>query len=104
MWTRQEEDRLFEALDEFRIELPSWGFAQTGTRFGKFLQAAAATTTAEKLADAGQVHRVTGACPAVAVHVLWDLPHGIADAAELAIAAGAPRVQTRPITPHRISI
>src|SRR5258708_36617633 len=102
MWTRQEEDRLFEALDEFRIELPSWGFARTGTRFGKFLQAAAATTTAEKLADAGQVHRVTGACPAVAVHVLWDLPHGIADAAELAIAAGAHGVGSGSRNPNRV--
>jgi hypothetical protein len=33
----------FEALDNFRIEIPSWGFANTGTRFGKFVQAAAAS-------------------------------------------------------------
>ena len=38
-------DRVHEALDGFRIELPSWGFANTGTRFGKFMQAAAAITT-----------------------------------------------------------
>ena len=48
------------ALDTFQIELPSWGFANTGTRFGKFLQPAAATTVEEKLSDAGQVHRLTG--------------------------------------------
>jgi L-rhamnose isomerase / sugar isomerase len=69
-------EKIFRALDSFAIELPSWGFANTGTRFGKFLQAAAATTTEEKLADAGQVHLVTGCCPSVAVHVLWDFPRG----------------------------
>jgi len=70
------EQKVWKALDGFRIELPSWGFANTGTRFGKFQQAAAATTTAEKLSDAGQVHRFTGCCPTVAVHVLWDFKPG----------------------------
>lgn len=67
------------ALDQLAIELPSWGFANTGTRFGKFLQAAAATTLEEKFADAAEVHRLTGACPSLALHVLWDLPRGIED-------------------------
>jgi L-rhamnose isomerase/sugar isomerase len=69
-------DSVWEALNSFQIELPSWGFANTGTRFGKFLQLAAATTTEEKLSDAGEVHRLTGVCPTVALHVLWDLPDG----------------------------
>ena len=72
-------DRVFRALEQFRIEIPSWGFANTGTRFGKFTQAAAATTTEEKFSDAGQVHAVTGVCPTIALHVLWDLPEGIAN-------------------------
>jgi len=63
-----------KALDDFAIELPSWGFADTGTRFGKFLQASAAGTLAEKFSDAQQVHRLTGSCPTLALHVLWDLP------------------------------
>ena len=63
-------------LNSFLIELPSWGFADTGTRFGKFLQDSAASTLAEKFADAGQVHAFTGVCPTVALHVLWDLPAG----------------------------
>lgn len=71
-----QQEQAFQALNSFAIELPSWGFANTGTRFGKFIQAAAATTTAEKFADAGQVHRFTGCCPTVAVHVLWDFPDG----------------------------
>ena len=73
-------EKVLAALDQFRIELPSWGFANTGTRFGKYLQAAAASTTEEKLSDAGQVHRVTGACPTVALHVSWDFPYGLVDA------------------------
>ena len=48
-------DKLFTLLDDFKIETPSWGYADTGTRFGKFLQAAAASTIDEKLADAGVV-------------------------------------------------
>src|SRR5579864_1010275 len=70
-------EKIFNALESFRIELPSWGFANTGTRFGKFVQAAAATTTEEKFSDAGQVHLVTGVCPTVALHVLWDCPDGV---------------------------
>jgi len=73
-------DRVFEALDGFRIEVPSWGFANTGTRFGKFVQPAAATTIEEKFADAAQVNNLTGASPTVALHVLWDVPGGVADA------------------------
>ncbi len=77
----QQQEIVLHALDSFVIELPSWGFANTGTRFGKFIQASAATTTAEKLADAGQVHHYTGCCPTVAVHVLWDFPNGRAGVA-----------------------
>jgi L-rhamnose isomerase/sugar isomerase len=65
------------ALDRFLIELPSWGFANTGTRFGKFVQPAAAVTIEEKLSDAGFVHGLTGICPTVALHVLWDLSEGV---------------------------
>ena len=65
-------DDALHALDRFEIELPSWGFADTGTRFGKFRQPAAATTADEKFHDAGLVHKLTGCCPSVAVHVLWD--------------------------------
>ena len=71
------DEKVFDALESFRIELPSWGFANTGTRFGKFIQPAAATTTEEKFSDAGQVHKLTGVCPTVALHVLWDCPNGI---------------------------
>jgi len=81
--TVNETERIFHALDSFRIEIPSWGFANTGTRFGKFIQAAAATNLEEKFADAGQVHALTGGSPTVALHVLWDTPNGIKDVAEI---------------------
>jgi L-rhamnose isomerase/sugar isomerase len=76
-------ERIFQALDRFRIEIPSWGFANTGMRFGKFIQPAAATNLEEKFADAGQVHALTGGSPTVALHVLWDMPHGAKDVAEI---------------------
>ncbi|HEX4030196.1 MAG TPA: TIM barrel protein [Terracidiphilus sp.] len=73
----------FNALDAFQIEIPSWGFANTGTRFGKFVQSAAATTIEEKFADAAEVNRLTGATPTMALHVLWDLPSGLKDVARV---------------------
>jgi len=80
-------DRLVEAawkaLDKLKIELPSWGFANTGTRFGKFIQPAAATTIEEKFSDAAQVHAVTGASPTLALHVQWDLPNGLKDVGQV---------------------
>jgi len=76
-------DSIVNAMEAFRIELPSWGFANTGTRFGKFLQPAAASTLEEKFSDAGQVHKWTGVCPTIALHVLWDLPQGVDDCREV---------------------
>ena len=70
---------VWQALDRFRIEIPSWGFSNTGTRFGKFSQPAAAHTIEEKFADAAQVQACTGVLSAMALHVLWDLPKGAAD-------------------------
>jgi L-rhamnose isomerase/sugar isomerase len=75
--------RVRNALDGLAIELPSWGFANTGTRFGKFSQSSAATTLAEKFADAGEVRRLTGSVASVALHVLWDLPQGAANVAQV---------------------
>jgi L-rhamnose isomerase / sugar isomerase len=55
-----------------KIETPSWGYSDSGTRFGVFRQPGSAVTIEEKIADAAQVHRYTGVAPSVAVHVLWD--------------------------------
>ena len=92
-------DHVLSLLDQFNIEVPSWGFADTGTRFGKFFQAAAASTTEEKLADAGVVHRFTGCTPSVAVHVLWDFTAGT-DPSDTARMAGKHGVRIGSINPN----
>jgi L-rhamnose isomerase / sugar isomerase len=63
---------LFRRLDQFTVETPSWGLADSGTRFGTFRQAWAAKLIDEKFADAGQVQKYTGICPRVALHIPWD--------------------------------
>jgi len=98
--SEKQRELAFQALDSFQIELPSWGFANTGTRFGKFLQASAATTTAEKIADAGAVHQFTGCCPSVAVHVLWDFPNGLADVPAVMQVAARHGVRIGAINPN----
>jgi L-rhamnose isomerase/sugar isomerase len=94
-----DKDRVFQLLDEFKIETPSWGFADTGTRFGKFLQPAAASTIEEKLADAGTVHKYTTCCPSVAVHVLWDFSVGV-DAQETAKLAAKNGIRIGAMNPN----
>jgi L-rhamnose isomerase/sugar isomerase len=100
MLSSAQEAAVAKALDSFQIEIPSWGFANTGTRFGKFIQAAAATSIEEKLSDAGQVHQFTGCCPSVAVHVLWDFPQGKASAPEVQALAARYGVRIGAINPN----
>jgi L-rhamnose isomerase / sugar isomerase len=66
------DDGLLDRIGALRIETPSWGYGDSGTRFKVFAQAGAARTIGEKVADAGMVHRLTGVCPSVAIHVPWD--------------------------------
>ncbi len=93
-------EKIAQALNKFRIELPSWGFANTGTRFGKFIQAAAATSTEEKFSDAGQVHLLTGVCPTIALHVLWDFPNGVHSVDEVQRFSERYAVQAGSINPN----
>jgi L-rhamnose isomerase / sugar isomerase len=93
-------EKVFRGLEAFRIEIPSWGFANTGTRFGKFQQPAAATTVDEKFSDAGQVHQLTGVCPTIALHVQWDFPEGINSTSAIKQLAGQYRVQPGSINPN----
>jgi L-rhamnose isomerase/sugar isomerase len=69
-------EKIVDELKSLHIEVPSWAFAETGTRFGKFYQKGSAATIEEKIADAAMVNKLTGICPTVAVHVLWDFPKG----------------------------
>ncbi len=91
---------VWKALDNLRTELPSWGFANTGTRFGKFIQLGAASTIEEKFSDAAQVHAVTGACPTLALHVQWDLPGGVNDASKVRDLAKKHGVKPGSINPN----
>ncbi|WP_236792519.1 L-rhamnose isomerase [Amycolatopsis sp. GM8] len=61
-----------KALRAQRIETPSWGYANSGTRFKVFGQPGVPRTPEEKIADAATVHRFTGVAPSVALHIPWD--------------------------------
>ena len=75
-----------------RIELPSWAFGNSGTRFKVFAQKGVSRTPYEKIDDAAQVHRFTGVAPTVALHIPWDLVDDFEDlarhAAEQGVALG----------------
>lgn len=64
--------RALDVLGRAEIELPSWAFGNSGTRFRVFPSAGTPRTVEEKIADAAQVHRYTGAAPTVALHIPWD--------------------------------
>jgi len=61
-----------DALKNHRIELPSWAFGNSGTRFKVFAQPGVPRTPYEKADDAAQVHRYTGVAPSMAVHIPLD--------------------------------
>jgi L-rhamnose isomerase / sugar isomerase len=67
-----------------RIELPSWAFGNSGTRFKVFAQPGVPRDPFEKIADAAQVHAFTGAAPTIALHIPWDK---VEDYGKLAAAA-----------------
>ncbi len=64
--------RIEEHLRSQRIETPSWGYGNSGTRFKVFPQPGVPRDPFEKLEDAAQVHARTGVCPSVAIHIPWD--------------------------------
>jgi L-rhamnose isomerase/sugar isomerase len=82
-----------EALAQQTIELPSWAFGNSGTRFKVFGQPGVARDPFEKLEDAAQVHRYTGVAPRVSLHIPWDLVDDFgklaAHAADLGVSIGA---------------
>ncbi len=59
-------------LDEFTIEVPSWAYGNSGTRFAVFTAAGVPRTPYEKIADAAQVQTFTGLAPRVSLHIPWD--------------------------------
>ena len=75
-----------------RSRRPSWGYGNSGTRFHVFPWPGAARSVEERIADAGLVHRLTGCCPSVALHIPWD---AVDDYAALAPACRRPRPADR---------
>lgn len=88
---------ILQALRLQRIETPSWGYGDSGTRFKTFPWPGAARNVREKLDDAAEVHRLTGICPSVALHIPWDR---VDDWRELRDYADARRIEIGAINPN----
>lgn len=72
-------ERVKEQLKSLKVETPSWGYGDSGTRFKVFQQEGVPRDPYEKFEDAAQVHKHTGMCPSVAVHIPWDKVDDFAD-------------------------
>ena len=85
-------ESITEHLASQAIELPSWAFGNSGTRFKVFGTPGTPRTVQEKLSDAAQVNKVTGLAPKVALHIPWDKVDDYAAlrdyAADLGVALG----------------
>jgi L-rhamnose isomerase / sugar isomerase len=65
-------DDITGRLEGLAIEVPSWAYGNSGTRFKVFGSPGTARSVEEKIADAAQVHAFTGLAPSVALHIPWD--------------------------------
>ncbi len=86
-----------ERLRAQRVETPSWGYGNSGTRFKVFPQEGVPRDPFEKFSDAAEVHRLTGICPSVAVHIPWDK---VDDYGELRDHAGSLGVRIGAVNPN----
>ena len=77
-----------EALDQLAIEVPSWAYGNSGTRFKVFGTAGTPRTVQEKLQDAAKVNELTGLAPTVALHIPWDKVEDYAGLREYAEGLG----------------
>ncbi|GAA0460690.1 L-rhamnose isomerase [Actinoplanes capillaceus] len=82
-----------DGLDGFTIEVPSWAYGNSGTRFKVFTRPGGPRNPYEKISDAAQVNRVTGLANRVSLHIPWDLvddwPDLRAHADKLGVQIGA---------------
>jgi L-rhamnose isomerase / sugar isomerase len=92
-----DETALLRQLAQLEIETPSWGYGNSGTRFHVYPWPGAARNAHERIADAALVHRLTGCCPSVALHIPWD---AVADYGELRQFAEAQGVRIGAINPN----
>ena len=70
--TGRDTDAISRAVSAFDVETPSWGYGDSGTRFATFSQPGQPRDIFERLQDAAEVHRLTRAASAVALHFPWD--------------------------------
>src|SRR6478735_3707715 len=86
------DNAVLDVLARQAIELPSWAFGNSGTRFKVFATAGTPRTVQEKLTDAAKVNELTGLAPSVALHIPWDTVDDYAAlkrfAADLGVALG----------------
>ncbi|MFO7637575.1 MAG: L-rhamnose isomerase [Clostridia bacterium] len=75
-------------VKDLKIETPSWGYGDAGTRFKVFKKKGVPRNLYEKLDDAAVVHHYTGVCPSVAVHIPWDKVEDYSHASEYAREKG----------------
>src|SRR3954447_11879755 len=92
-----DEQQALARLRELEIETPSWGYGNSGTRFHVYPWPGAARNASERIADAALVHRLTGCCPSVALHIPWD---AVDDYSELKTFAEAQGVRIGAINPN----
>jgi L-rhamnose isomerase/sugar isomerase len=92
-----DETALLRQLAQLEIETPSWGYGNSGTRFHVYPWPGAARNAHERIADAALVHRLTGCCPSVALHIPWD---AVADYGELRQFAEAQGIRIGAINPN----
>jgi L-rhamnose isomerase/sugar isomerase len=88
---------VLERVRQLEIETPSWGYGNSGTRFHVFPWPGAARTVHERIDDAALVHRLTGCCPSVALHIPWD---AVDDYGALRRYAGEQGVRIGAINPN----
>jgi L-rhamnose isomerase/sugar isomerase len=91
------ESEVLERLRRLEVETPSWGYGNSGTRFHVYPWPGAARTVRERIDDAALVHRLTGCCPTVALHIPWD---AVDDYGELRRHAEAQGVRIGAINPN----
>jgi L-rhamnose isomerase/sugar isomerase len=65
-------EQITPQLEGLAIEVPSWAYGNSGTRFKVFSTPGTPRTVREKIDDAAQVHRHTGLAPTIALHIPWD--------------------------------
>ena len=82
------EQLVADGIGDLHIEVPSWAFGNSGTRFKVFPQPGVPRDPYEKIADAAQVNAFTGSAPSVALHIPWDRVDDYADLAKHATDLG----------------